>query len=138
MKVFGINEFSSRFSTWLLHVASCALIGHFACRERSLRVGLTAAITYSTCTLGFLSSGAVLTDGALALALLLAHLGVWRGLMHGDRRWAMAGFLGLGLGLLAIRQRACATLGDNLGAPAGRAFALGAVFTDAGQAARAI
>ncbi|WP_339435895.1 MULTISPECIES: phospholipid carrier-dependent glycosyltransferase [unclassified Pseudomonas] len=101
MKVFGINEFSSRFSTWLLHVASCALIVHFACRERSLRVGLTAAIIYSTCTLGFLSSGAVLTDGTLAFALLLAHLGVWRGLMHGDRRWAMAGFLGLGLGLLA-------------------------------------
>lgn len=101
MKVFGIHEFSSRFSSWLLHAASCLLIVRFASQERSLQVGLTAAIIYSTCTLGFLSSGAVLTDGALVFALMLAHFGLWRGLMHGDRGWALAGFLGLGLGLLA-------------------------------------
>ncbi|MGY2400188.1 ArnT family glycosyltransferase [Pseudomonas sp. SDO5271_S396] len=101
MKVLGINEFASRFPTWLLHVASCALIVNFACRERGLRIGLTAAIIYSTCSLGFLSSGAVLTDGALAFALLLAHLGLWRGLAHAERGWALAGFFGLGLGLLA-------------------------------------
>ena len=101
MKVFGIGEFSSRLSSWLLHVASCVLIVRFASQERSLQVGLTAAIIYSTCSLGFLSSGAVLTDGALAFALLLAHLGLWRGLMHGERGWALAGFFGLGLGLLA-------------------------------------
>lgn len=101
MKVLGINEFASRFSSWLLHVASCLLIVRFAAQERSLHVGLLAAIIYSTCALGFLNSGAVLTDGALAFALLLAHLGLWRGLMHADRRWALAGFLGLGLGLLA-------------------------------------
>ncbi|MCS4246655.1 MULTISPECIES: glycosyltransferase family 39 protein [unclassified Pseudomonas] len=101
MKVLGIQEFASRFSSWLLHVASCLLIVHFARQERSLQVGLIAAIIYSTCTLGFLSSGAVLTDVALAFALTLAHLGMWRGLMHGDRGWALAGFFGLGLGLLA-------------------------------------
>lgn len=101
MKVFGISEFSSRFSSWLLHAASCALIVHFASRERSLQVGLIAAIIYSTCTLGFLASGAVLTDGALAFALLLAHVGLWRGLAHADRGWALIGFFGLGLGLLA-------------------------------------
>ncbi|WP_395608839.1 ArnT family glycosyltransferase [Pseudomonas sp. B22129] len=101
MKAFGISEFSSRFSSWLLHVASCLLIVRFAAQERSLQVGLTAAIIYSTCALGFLSSGAVLTDSALAFSLLLAHLGLWRGLMHADRSWALAGFIGLGLGLLA-------------------------------------
>ena len=73
MKVLGIGEFASRFSSWLLHAASCLLIVRFASQERSLQVGLTAAIIYSTCSLGFLSSGAVLTDGALAFALLLAH-----------------------------------------------------------------
>lgn len=101
MKLLGIQEFAIRFSSWLLHVASCLLIVHFARQERGLHVGLTAAIIYSTCTLGFLSSGAVLTDVAFAFALLLAHLGMWRGLMHGDRGWALAGFFGLGLGLLA-------------------------------------
>ena len=86
MKVFGIHEFSSRISSWLLHVASCLLIVHFASQERNRQVGLLAAIIYSTCALGFLSSGAVLTDSALAFSLLLAHLGLWRGLMHADRR----------------------------------------------------
>ncbi len=89
MQVFGINEFASRFSSWLMHVASCLLIVHFASRERSLQVGLTAAIIYSTCALGFFASGAVLTDSALAFALLLAHLGLWRGLVHADRGWAL-------------------------------------------------
>ena len=101
MKVFGINEFASRFSSWLLHAASCLLLVHFAGREGRLPVGLTAAIIYSTCALGFFASGAVLTDGALAFALLLAHLGLWRGLAHADRGWALLGFFGLGLGLLA-------------------------------------
>ena len=101
MKVLGINEFASRFSSWLLHVASCVLIVRFATQERSLAVGLIAAIIYSTGALGFLASGAVLTDGALAFSLLLAHFGLWRGLMHADRGWALAGFFGLGLGLLA-------------------------------------
>jgi len=101
MQVFGINEFASRFSSWLMHVASCLLIVHFASRERSLQVGLTAAIIYSTCALGFFASGAVLTDSALAFALLLAHLGLWRGLVHADRGWALVGFFGLGRGLLA-------------------------------------
>lgn len=101
MKVFGIHAFASRFPNWLLHVGSCLLLVCFAHRERSLHVGLTAAIIYSTCSLGFFSSGAVLTDGALAFALLLAHLGLWRGLAHADRGWALAGFFGLGLGLLA-------------------------------------
>lgn len=101
MRLLGINEFASRFSSWLLHAASCLLIVQFAARERSLPVGLTAAIIYSTCALGFFASGAVLTDGALAFALLLAHLGLWRGLAHADRGWALLGFFGLGLGLLA-------------------------------------
>ncbi|MGF6098038.1 ArnT family glycosyltransferase [Pseudomonas sp. 18175] len=111
MKVFGIGEFSSRFSSWLLHVGSCLLIVRFATQERSLRVGLTAAIIYSTCALGFFSSGAVLTDGALAFALLLAHLGFWRAMMHGDRNWALAGFIGLGLGLLAKGPLAVVLIG---------------------------
>lgn len=100
MQLLGINEFAVRLPAWLFHLGSCLLILRFAREERDLRTGLYAAIIFSSSTLGFLSAGVVLTDPALGFALLLATYGFWRG-MQGDRHWALVGFFGLGLGLLA-------------------------------------
>ncbi|QBF26087.1 glycosyltransferase family 39 protein [Pseudomonas tructae] len=101
MHLLGVNEFAARLPAWLLHLASCLLILHLGWRERSLQVGLWAAIIYSSSGLGLLASGVVLTDPALALALLLALYGFWHGMQHADARRARLGFVGLGLGLLA-------------------------------------
>nr|BFD42099.1 glycosyltransferase family 39 protein [Pseudomonas sp. FFPRI_1] len=101
MQLLGVNEFAARFPAWLFHLGSCLLILRFAREERDLRSGLYAAIIFSSTTLGLLGAGVVLTDPALGFALLLASYGFWRAMMHGDRRWALAGFFGLGLGLLA-------------------------------------
>ncbi|UVM57773.1 phospholipid carrier-dependent glycosyltransferase [Pseudomonas sp. B21-012] len=101
MHWLGINEFALRLPAWLMHLVSCLLIIHLGRRERSLAVGLLAAIIYSSCTLGLIASGVVLTDPALSLGLLLAYLGFWYGIVHGERSAARLGFIGLGLGLLA-------------------------------------
>ncbi|NBF08079.1 ArnT family glycosyltransferase [Pseudomonas sp. Fl4BN1] len=101
MQLLGVNEFAVRFPAWLFHLGSCLLILRFAREEHDLRTGLYAAIIFSSTTLGFLSAGVVLTDPALGFALLLATYGFWRGTVRGDRCWALAGFFGLGLGLLA-------------------------------------
>ncbi|VVP69420.1 Undecaprenyl phosphate-alpha-4-amino-4-deoxy-L-arabinose arabinosyl transferase [Pseudomonas fluorescens] len=101
MKVLGISEFSSRFPAWLIHVAICAVIIKFCREERDLKTGLIASIIYSSCALGFVSSGVVLTDPALSFAIVLASYGLWRGVSHGDVTWARIGFIGLGLGMLA-------------------------------------
>ncbi|MDD1012091.1 ArnT family glycosyltransferase [Pseudomonas rubra] len=101
MHWLGINEFALRLPAWLMHLLSCLLIIHLGHRERSLAVGLLAAIIYSSCTLGLIASGVVLTDPALSLGLLLAYQGFWYGMAHGEGNAVRLGFVGLGLGLLA-------------------------------------
>jgi 4-amino-4-deoxy-L-arabinose transferase-like glycosyltransferase len=101
MKLLGINEFAIRFPAWLFHVASCLIIIRFAREEADERTGLLAAIIFSSSTLGLLSAGVVLTDPALSFSVVLASYGFWRGAARYDQRWALAGFAGLGLGLLS-------------------------------------
>jgi len=101
MQLLGINEFAVRLPAWLLHVASCLIIIRFARQEYDERTGLIAAIVFSSSSLGLLSAGVVLTDPALSFTLLLACYGFWRGTVYAERAWALAGFFGLGLGLLA-------------------------------------
>lgn len=97
----GVTEFAVRLPAWLMHVATCALMVRMATEEGNRRAGLVAAILYSSCVLGVVVSGVVLTDPALNFSVCLASYGFWRGAAHGDRRAALAGFVGLGLGLLA-------------------------------------
>ncbi|UMZ09146.1 phospholipid carrier-dependent glycosyltransferase [Pseudomonas sp. MPFS] len=101
MQVLGISEFAVRLPAWLFHVASCLILIRFAREEYDERSGLLAAILFSSSSLGLLAAGVVLTDPALSFSLLLACYGFWRGCVHADRGWALAGFFGLGLGLLA-------------------------------------
>lgn len=101
MQWLGINEFAIRVPAWLFHVASCLIIIRFAREQADEKTAVLAAIIFSSSTLGLLSAGVVLTDPALSFSVLLATYGFWRGVAQGDRRWALAGFAGLGLGLLA-------------------------------------
>lgn len=101
IKWLGTSEFALRFPAWLIHVFSCLLIIHLGRRERSLVVGVLAAIIYSSCALGVIASGVVLTDPALSFSLLLAYVGFWYAMTGGDANTARLGFAGLGLGLLA-------------------------------------
>lgn len=101
MQWLGVGEFAVRLPAWLIHVVSCLLIVEIGRHERRLEVGLLGAIIYSSCTLGLIASGVVLTDPALSLALLMAYLGFWHGMRYNAQNWARLGFAGLGLGLLA-------------------------------------
>ena len=101
MKILGVGEFASRFPAWLIHVATCAVIMKFCREERDLRTGLIASIIYSSCALGFIASGVVLTDPALSFAMVISAYGLWRGVTYHDLTWARIGFIGLGLGMLA-------------------------------------
>ncbi|WP_299772541.1 glycosyltransferase family 39 protein [uncultured Pseudoteredinibacter sp.] len=101
IKVFGANEFAVRFPSFLFHILSCIILIRWGREELGLRYGLLSAIIYSSCGIGFIVSGSVLTDPALAFSLLLAVYGFWRSMVHGDRILGLFGFLGLGLGMLA-------------------------------------
>ncbi len=123
MKTFGLNEFAARFPSWL-----CLLLsnGILLAGLRSLlgpRIAFLSAIVYSTCTLVYISSGAVLTDPFLALGTTLSlvsfavviHMRGQALMEIGDERneladtrgkfsyqwWQYGFFVGLAVGLLA-------------------------------------
>lgn len=101
MQILGVNEFAVRLPAWLLQLATCGLMIRMAREEGDERAGVVAAILFSSSLLGVVASGAVLTDPALNFSAFLAGYGFWRGMSHADRRAAIWGFVGLGLGLLA-------------------------------------
>lgn len=123
MKAFGFTEFAARFPSWLcLLLSNCILLAGLR-SLLGLRVALLAAIVYSTCTLVYISSGAVLTDPFLALGTTLSLISFARVMQDhtlsvivtGDRRqefastsrasgswwWQYGFFVGLAIGLLA-------------------------------------
>lgn len=101
MWLLGATAFAARLPAWLLHLATCALMIRLARQEGDARAGVLGAIVFSSSLLGVVASGAVLTDPALNFSAWLACYGFWRGAARGDRRGALWGFLGLGLGMLA-------------------------------------
>lgn len=101
MVLLGVNEFAARLPAWLLHVATCLLMIRMAKDEGNARAGVLASLIFSSSLLGVVASGVVLTDPALNFSTWLACFGFWRGVAYGDRRGALWGFVGLGLGLLA-------------------------------------
>ncbi len=123
MKVLGVTEFAGRFPSWLCLILTNILFLTGFKSVRGIGVALWAAIIYSTCTLVYISSGAVLTDPFLALGTTLSLVSFARVIGSGDRllvgsldqqpdrsvnlrnadiRWWQYGFfLGLTIGLLA-------------------------------------
>ncbi len=99
--LLGVGAFAARLPAWLLHVATCALMIRLARQEGDARAGVLASVMFSSSLLGVVASGAVLTDPALNFSTWLACYGFWRGVARTDRRGALWGFAGLGLGLLA-------------------------------------
>lgn len=123
MKAFGVTEFAARLPSWLCLVLSNGILLAGLRSLRGPRVALWTAIVYSTCTLVYISSGAVLTDPFLALGTTLSMVSFAMAVQHrrpartqagdqqgqpiptqngGSSRWWRYGFfLGLVIGLLA-------------------------------------
>lgn len=103
MQMFGVNEWAARLPHFLCAVAVGWLIWDWL-RPHSLRLAQLALALLSGSILYFVSAGAVMTDMALLMSVVIAMRGFWLGL-HGTEavsrreRWLL--FVGLGLGLLA-------------------------------------
>lgn len=123
MKVLGVTEFAGRFPSWLCLILTNILFLRGLKSVLGIGVALWAAVIYSSCTLVYISSGAVLTDPFLALGTTLSLVSFARVIGSGERlavgsldqhpsgsgnrrnadvRWWQYGFfLGLTIGLLA-------------------------------------
>ncbi len=103
MKILGVNEFAARLPHFAMALLIMWLVWDWM-RNRSPREALYAVAILSGGALFFIASGAVMTDMALAVGMILAMRGFWLG-MHGQlnerKAQAFKCFIGLGIGLLA-------------------------------------
>ncbi|MDE2299677.1 MAG: glycosyltransferase family 39 protein [Burkholderiales bacterium] len=115
-KVFGVNEFAARLPHFLCAAGVVALTWRLAA-HRGREEALLAGALLGGSTLFYVSSGAVMTDGALLLGTTLAMYGFWAGL-HGAQaprqreRWWL--FVGIAIGLLAKGPVALVLIGAPL------------------------
>lgn len=102
-KVFGLSEFAARLPHFLLALALVWLVWAWM-RGIGRRQALLAVCMLSSAILFLVSSGAVMTDMALALGTTMAMRGFWLA-MYGpserQRTEATLAFVGVALGLLA-------------------------------------
>ncbi|NYT46029.1 glycosyltransferase family 39 protein [Alcaligenaceae bacterium] len=124
MKAFGFTEFAGRFPSWICLLLTNAILFKGLRSLLGPRVALWTAIVYSSCTLAYMSSAAVLTDPFLALGTTLSLVsfamvaqdrnvstkvtgdqqqGEPAGMMPNSRSlwWQYGFFVGLTIGLLA-------------------------------------
>ncbi|MFZ4650307.1 MAG: ArnT family glycosyltransferase [Rubrivivax sp.] len=103
-EVFGLNEFAARVPHFLAGVFILWLVWDWL-RGHGRREALLAVALLWGAALFLVSAGAVMTDMALLVGLVLAMRGFWRALHEPDaavaRREGWLLFVGLGIGLLA-------------------------------------
>lgn len=121
MWLFGINEFGARLAPFIFAMLTFALFFLWDFRRKdnekfSLRPLVSGIVLFST-GIGFVASGAVMTDSALMFCVMLCMVCFWRSVVY--REWNSGDsavnssdfkkrkifgygfFVGLGLGLLA-------------------------------------
>lgn len=99
--VLGTNAFAARLPSWLLGAATLMLTWRVARTVVSREVALLAMIILASSHMGYEIFVSVRTDQALMFAVTLALTGFFLGFIDKQRIWYYAGFMGIGLGLLA-------------------------------------
>lgn len=100
-KVFGLNEFAARLPSLLVMLMSVYLVYRLGGKMVSRATGIGAMAIMMTSVMGFVGSGAVMTDATLMFAVSLAMVSFWMAVGEYERQWRYGFFIGLGLGLLA-------------------------------------
>lgn len=101
VELLGNSEFAQRLPHFIAALLILALIWNFARHLNLSRFQALGSVGIVATCAGFLiTSGAVMTDTLLALAMTLSMVGFWRG-WHGERLWNYVMYIGLAMGLLA-------------------------------------
>ena len=117
MRLLGISEFAARLAPFLctLCIGACFLLWPFP--QRGRRQAAAACVFLLTCGIGFVASGAVMTDAYLALGVTLSMVAFYRAVAFpaGSRLAGYLFFLGLAIGLLSKGPLALVLCGLPLG-----------------------
>ncbi len=100
-QLFGVNEFSARLPSLLFTLANALIILFWSRRRSGSDDALLASVVFLSCWLVLQSSGAVLTDPLLVLAITLVMISFWEACHTGGRLWAYLFWIALAIGLLA-------------------------------------
>lgn len=101
MKVFGVNEFGARLSSFLFSLGILLMVYRWG-RERYGRdFALLSAAILASGGVFYVSAGAVMTDASLLWCLTLCMIAFWQAMAGRPRHWGYLFFAGLGIGLLA-------------------------------------
>ena len=103
MWLFGVNEFGARFAPFFFGVMSCALFFLWGFRRevgesKALRP-IACAVILSSTGIGFVASGAVMTDEALLFCVMLCMISFWKCAVVGNSP-------------LGMQFRTCENFGD--------------------------
>ncbi|MCP9810252.1 glycosyltransferase family 39 protein [Cyanobium sp. HWJ4-Hawea] len=104
-KLFGANEFTARFPHWILGIIGGWFVWDLGIR-RSKREAVIAISLLSGCLIYYFASGAVMTDMALTLGLVVSMWSFWLSVQSASEYPRSGGviwlfFVSLGWGLLA-------------------------------------
>ena len=110
-KIFGINEFAARFSSFIFSFLSGWLLFILADKLYGRNFALFSTVVLATTGLFFVLSGSVMTDAALTFSVTLSLVSFFL-TVHERRKdlkrlWGYGFFAGLGMGLLAKGPIAC-------------------------------
>ena len=100
-KLLGFSEFAARLPAFLLTLITAALTFRIGKKLYSEKAGLVACVILVTSVLGFVASGAVMTDAALMFATTLSLMSFCLAIRDPTPFGRYGFFVGLGLGLLA-------------------------------------
>ena len=131
-KLFGIGAFSARLPHWICGALIAWLLWSWADRRSRREAAYAVALTAGS-ALFFATTGAVMTDMALALGLMMAMRGFWLALHETGptrRREGWMLIVGLAIGLLAKGPLALLLAGLPIAAWAIATGNLGRVFTE--------
>lgn len=103
MEMFGINEFAARLPILFCALAVLALVYTLVRQVIGRNAALLSTAVLAISGLFFGASAFVMTDMPMVLGTTLTMVGVWLGICQPqpDRRWGLALFVGVAIGLLA-------------------------------------
>jgi 4-amino-4-deoxy-L-arabinose transferase-like glycosyltransferase len=100
-ELFGFNEFAARLPAFLLTLLTLVIVFRVGRKLYSAEAALAASAILFTSIVGFIASGAVMTDAALLLATTIALASFCMATCELRPFGGYGLFVGLGLGLLA-------------------------------------
>lgn len=103
MELFGCGEFGGRALIFACALGLLVMLHDWVKHERGQDAAWIGTTLLTSCTVFFVSMGAVMTDLALLFGTTLSMAGFWNALQPGRRArfWGYAFFVGQAIGLLA-------------------------------------